>query len=301
MDTLRQMVVFATVVEAGSLRRAGKVLGISTSAVSQHLHRLERELRVTLLNRSTRRVSLTDAGEAFYGGCREVRDAVDLARERVAAARDVPAGELTIGAPSTLAATRLPQALRPLLVAHRQLTLRLLVSDERFDPIHFRLDVAIVVGEVADSALVAHPLATWEAVLCAAPSYLTLRGTPREVADLAAHDLLVLAQDYVPGALEMTGPGGQRIPLGLRGRHVCNNQLTLRRMALDGLGVSVQAAEEIAGDLETGRLVRVLPHWSFGRVPLRALTTSRAHQPARVRLALDALRREFGAPGGDAR
>lgn len=294
------MVVFATLVEAGSMRRAGSALGISTSAVSQQVAKLERDFKVVLLHRTTRRFVLTEAGEAFYRDCRQVRDAAHAARERLLAAREAPEGELVVSAPSMLAEMTLPLALAPLLRVYRRLNLRLLVADERFDLVDSKVDIAIVVGRVPDSTLVGHLLATWQLILCASPAYLAERGVPLEADDLGEHDLLGLAQDYIPESFTLEDAEGREALLMWRARHLSTSQSALRRMAIDGLGVSVQAREEVDDELRLGGLVRVLPQWIVGRAAVRALTWSRSREVPKVRLALDTIRRFFAKRATDA-
>lgn len=193
MDRYRRMAMLAAVVENGSIRRSARELGLTPSAVSQQIRRLEQETGVTLLRRTTRRLALTEAGEAFYEGCAAMVAAARSAHDRLAALQESPVGELRISAPAGFAANHLVTALAPFLVAHPAIALRLVVTDEPIDIIRERIDLAIKISRpLPSSSLVRRHLADWPLVLCASPSYLARRGTPDVPQDLAQHDFLAL-------------------------------------------------------------------------------------------------------------
>jgi DNA-binding transcriptional LysR family regulator len=297
MDRYRRMAMLATVVESGSLRGASRELGLTPSAVSQQLRRLEDEVGLTLLRRSTRRLALTEAGAAFYEGCAAMVAAARAAHEGLAAVQDAPQGELSIGAPPGLAAAHLVPALAGLLEAHQALRLRLLVTDERVDLIRDRIDLAIVIGRpLPSSSLVRHHLADWDLGLCASPVYLARRGAPREPAALLRHDVLSLPH-WHHGRDVLTAPGGRRYRVAVRPRVTSNNQHAIRLLTLAGAGLSFQALPEVAAELADGRLVRVLPEWTLPGVSVDALTPSRARAPVKVRLAIEALKRHLARAG----
>ena len=201
------MAMLVEVVERGSMRRAARALGLTPSAVSQQIRQLERETGVTLLRRSTRRLALTDAGEAFYEGCAAMVAATRTAQERLSALQDSVTGELAISAPVGFAGVHLTSALVPLLAAHPTLTLRLVATDDQLDLVKERIDIAIAIGTTPPaSTLVRQHLASWPNVLVAAPAYLRARGTPRVAADLASHDFVTLPRWHHPADV-LTGPG----------------------------------------------------------------------------------------------
>jgi LysR family transcriptional regulator, transcriptional activator for aaeXAB operon len=256
---LRRMAVFATVVERGSMRQAARELGLTPSAVSQHIGQLERETGVTLLRRSTRRLALTDAGQAFYEGCARMVDAARTAHEQLAALHDEVTGELAISAPVGFAAAHLSAALRPLLAAHPQVTLRLVVTDDQLDLARERIDVAVAIGTSPPAtSLVRRHLATWENVLVASPDYLKAHGTPKHLDDLARH-VFVSLPPWHHGGDVLSGPGGRRVRLAPKPRVISNNQLTIKQLTIAGGGLSFNVVPEIAQELQEGRLVRVLP------------------------------------------
>src|SRR5262245_24751753 len=163
---LRRMAVFASVVRSGSMRRAARALGLTPSAISQQIRQLERETGVTLLRRSTRKLALTDAGEAFYEGCAAMVAAAREAHDRLSTLHDSVSGEPSISAPVGFAPAHLAPALAPLLAAHPTLTLRIVATDDQLDLQRERIDIAIAIGTTPPATtLVRQHLADWENVL----------------------------------------------------------------------------------------------------------------------------------------
>ena len=290
MDQYRRMAILAAVVEQGSIRRAARELRLTPSAVSQQIRRLEEETGVTLLRRSTRRLSMTEAGEAFYEGCAAMVAAARSAYDSLTALQESPVGELSISAPAGFAATHLLKAIAPLLAVHPALSLRLVVTDDGVEIISDRIDLAITIGTpITSSTLVRRHLADWPLVLCASPRYLAQRGVPASPQELAQHAFLALPR-WHHGTDVMTGPKGQQYRVDVAPRVLSNNQVAIRDLTLMGLGLSFHVVPEIAGDLAAGRLVRVLPDWTLPPVAVAALMPSRTRQPSKIRMAVDALR-----------
>jgi DNA-binding transcriptional LysR family regulator len=285
------MAVFAKVVQTGSMRRAAREFGLTPSAISQQIRQLERETGVTLLRRSTRRLALTDAGQAFYEGCAAMIEAAQSAHARLSELHDEVVGELAISAPVGFAATHLSIAVRPLLAAHPRLTLRLVVTDDQLDLARERVDLAIAIGTAPPaSTLVRRHLATWDNVLVASPRYLKEHGTPRAPEDLSQHTFISLPPWHHGGDV-LTGPEGRRFRLAPIPRVTSNNQLTIKQLTIAGGGLSFNVVPEIAHELRIRKLVRVLPKWRAPQLSVDALMLPRASQPAKVRAALDALLR----------
>jgi len=288
MDRLRRMAVFASVVERRSMRGAAAELGLTPSAVSQHLRRLERELGVALLHRTTRKLSPTVAGERYYEGCAEMVRAARLADERLAELRDELVGELRLAAPAGFAGPMLAEPLAPLLAAHPRLRLTLVLHDENVDLTEHRIDVAVRVGTLDDSRYVARRLAEWRAVLCAAPGYLAARPLVESPEALGALDWLLHGRDA--GIIELAGPGGATCRLRVEARLNANSMPAVREFALAGLGVALQPEPEVRALFAQGRLVPVLPEWSTPPMAIHAITPRRDAQPAKVRAAIAAFR-----------
>lgn len=314
MDEYKSYAVFAETVAAGSMSAAARRLAMSPSAVSQTIRALELAAGVTLLHRSTRKLTLTEAGERCYPHCRQLLEAARSASDSLAMARDAPTGELRVAAPVGFAAHVGP-ALAPLLAQSPQLRLRLLVDDAMIDLIDARIDLAIRVGKIADSSWTARRLCDFETVLCGAPAYVERHGAPVSPQDLARHQWLASAKDAIEGspsgpgspadrrsalALDLHGPAGERERLEVAVRVTSNNQLALQQMCEQGMGLARLVHADVLPSLSRGALVRLLPQWRFGSMPVTAVTPQRDGEPAKVRLALEALKRYFAALPGTA-
>lgn len=246
MDQLRRYAIFAAVVEAGTMTGAAKALGMTPSAVSQHIGQLESLLGLTLLHRSTRRLSLTEAGEVVWQGCQSLQQTLNQTELRLSEVRDSLLGEVRITAPVGMAGQPLALALSPLLQAHPGLCIRIIADDEKRDLIAERIDVAL------RSAPCRTPPwwpASWARPGCcsAPPAYLARKGTPRTPADLATHDWL--SGDMLGSGLLLLDERGGEHRVRFKPRVLCNNVLPLRQFALAGQGISLQPEGEVGEDL----------------------------------------------------
>jgi DNA-binding transcriptional LysR family regulator len=274
---------------------AAEALGMSASAVSQQIGKLEQSTQVSLLHRTTRKLTLTEAGASFYESCAQVLALAEQAEQRLAELRDAPVGELRMAAPVGLPGKLLSEALAPLLRAHPGLSLRLFFHDEMIDLIERRIDLAIRVGQQDDSSLVARHVADWRMLLCAAPAYLARCGPvegPQQLLDL---DWLSLNTDRWQ-QVTLYGPDGALQRLRIESRVACNNILSVRQFTLAGMGVSVQPEPEVREQLASGQLLVLLPAWQPAPIGIYLVTPRRDAQPAKVRYAIEALRRSLLAP-----
>jgi DNA-binding transcriptional LysR family regulator len=289
MEDLKRMAVFAAVVQHGSMSGAARALGMSTSAVSQQVRKLESEGGVTLLHRSTRKLALTDAGQRYHARCAAMWAAVLQARAELAASRDEPSGELRLSATVGFARHIAP-ALGDLLAAHPALRLRLLVDDSPIDLINARIDLAVRFGRLSDSTWAARRLCGMQWWLAASPAWVREHGAPRDPDAVLHHSWLGFAREGVNGlVLEMRSPQGEPRALRLEPRIASNNQLSIQQMCEAGLGLALVASIDAATALATGQLVRLLPDWAFGAMDIWAVTPQRDAQPAKVRQAIAAL------------
>jgi DNA-binding transcriptional LysR family regulator len=300
MDDLQAMAVFAAVVQQGSMSGAARQLGMSPSAVSQRLRALEAAHRVTLLHRTTRKLSLTEVGQRVYAHCQVLVQSATGAREQMQLARDTLEGELRLSAPVGFA-RHVGPALAPLLASHPGLKLHLQLDDRLIDLLDARIDLALRGGRMPDSMLTARRLCSFGWVLCAAPAYLARAGTPQTPADLAAHDWLA-GEMRTERASELAlthRDGGPAQQLRLLPRIVSNSQLTVQQLCVAGLGLAALVRPDADDDLSSGRLVPLLEAWRRAPMPVWAVTPQRKAQPAKVRHALaalqHALRRQPGA------
>jgi DNA-binding transcriptional LysR family regulator len=302
MSDLKSYVVFAETVSAGSMSAAARRLGMSASAVSQTIRALERVTGVTLLHRSTRKLALTEAGERCYPHCLRLIEAASAAQNSLVHARHAPIGELRIAAPVGFA-MHLTPALAPVLADWPQLRLRLLVDDAMIDLIDARIDIAIRVGALPDSSWIATPLCELDVVVCASPGYIEQHGTPGSPTDLARRHWLSLAPDTSDAsidephstAIEFRHRNGGHQQIQIAARIVSNNMLTVQQMCEQGMGMARLGLADVLPSLRRGALVRVLPEWRLASMPVTALTARRSAQPAKVRLAMQALRRYFAS------
>ena len=300
MDQLKRMAVFAEVVAAGSLTAAGRRLGMTPSAVSQHLKQLETALGLALLHRSTRQLTLTEAGARYIEGCTAMVAAARSADQALARHRDEPEGELRIAAPIGFGGL-LAQALAPLR-DYPKLTLRLLLDDALIDLIDQRVDIALRAGNLPDSSLVARKLGSMGAQLCAAPAYLAARGWPQTPQDLGAHDWLggrpaSLATETVL----LINSVGEQAKVQVTSRVQASQVTALHALCVAGWGIGVVVSDDDRRALADGRLLPVLPQWRLPDMAVYAVTPRRGEQPAKVRHALALLAAHFDTlPGRSA-
>jgi DNA-binding transcriptional LysR family regulator len=305
MQDLRQLVVFAETVSRGSMSAAAKRLGMTPSAVSQTIKSLERQSAVTLLHRSTRKLTLTEDGKQCYFHCLQLMASWKAATDSLTQARDAPTGELRIAAPLGLG-PRIAPALASVLSTWPQLRLRLLVSDEMVDLIDARVDLAIRIGTMADSGWTAQKLCDLETIMCASPAYLARNGTPDSPQDLSDHQWIALERQ-VDAARSVDSSDGATpvIPVTLFGerrmkqtvhvgvRVVSTTQPAIQQMCEEGLGIARLSYIEVLSSLKHHSLVHVLPKWTFPALPVTLVTPRKDGQPAKVRAAVDALRSYF--------
>lgn len=326
MDDLKPLVVFAQTVDAGSMSAAARRLGMSPSAVSQSIRALEARGGLTLLHRSTRKLSLTEAGERYYPHCKRALEAASAAAESLQRARDAPVGELRISAPVGFA-NHIAPALAALLTEAPQLRLRLLMDDAMIDLIDARIDVAIRVGQLVNSNWVARHLCDLETILCASPDYLNRHGVPLAPNDLSGHQWLALtraAHTESPGTvtgatsatkltavrsdqsssqavvvpLDFCTADGQRQRIEVEASIASNNQVALQHLCEHGMGIALLARVDALESLQRGALVQVLEPWRLGTLPVWAVTPRRDGEEAKVRITLDYLKRYFAALPG---
>lgn len=297
IENLNRMAVFATVVKEGTLAAAARRLGISPSAVSQHLRQLEDAVGVPLLHRSTRKLTLTDAGAAFFPGCETMLNSAREASLRLAEMRDTLSGELRISTTVGIGGQPLCQALMPLLQQHPGLQLRIFATDNVLDMIEHRIDIALRVNrQLNDASVIAHQLTEWPLVICAAPRYLSLHGVPEHPQQLINHRWI----NGMPAGGNVNGriielQHAQQSPLKLRldaGQVMSDSMHVVRAFTLAGQGISLQPLFEIQDKLSSGELMLLLPEWRPAPFRLTALTLERV-LPEKTRQALQALRSHF--------
>ncbi|HYE00940.1 MAG TPA: LysR family transcriptional regulator, partial [Alphaproteobacteria bacterium] len=261
MDKLAALTVFRRVVERGGFAAAARDLGLSNPAVSKQIAALETGLGARLLNRTTRRLALTEDGRAFYERTCRILDDLAEAELAVGDAARAPRGTLKVNAPMSFGLAQLAPRLPEFMALHPGVTVDLALDDRVVDPLEGGFDVALRIRtHLPDSSLVARRLAPVGRALVAAPAYLARRGAPADPDDLAGHDCLTYALAAQPGRWAFDGPDGRR-EVAVRGRLVANNALALRLAVLAGQGLTLTPRFVVADDIAAGRLVPLLPDW----------------------------------------
>jgi DNA-binding transcriptional LysR family regulator len=285
MDLLGALGVLVRVVETGSFSAVARERESSQAAVARQVSQLEDHFGVRFLHRTTRKLSLTDDGEMLLGLARPVLDGIEEIEAALAQQSALPVGLVRVGA--TVSCSRfLAQRLPTLLADHPGLKVELVVSDRLGDVIEDRLDLAVRVGEITDASLVARRSRTSERVAVAAPAYIKRRGEPSSPAELANHTCIVhdVGPDSDVWTFIMTeGPKGFRVSGGF----LANDLRGVHLAARTGYGVAYLPLVEVADDLSSGRLVRVLTDFPAPGVPFSLVYPSRRHLAPRTRLVMD--------------
>ncbi len=301
MDQLRSMEIFAEVARLRSFSGAGRALGLTRAMVSKHILQLEERLGARLLYRSTREVSLTDAGQAYLPACVAT---VELAREAARAIAPAGAelsGPLRIQAPSSFGGLWLADALARFSLRHPQLQPSLHVDDALLDPIRHGFDLSIRVGGIPDtSGLALRRLAPCRGVLCASPGYLAQRGMPASPDDLLAHQCLHFSH-LTDGTSWHFTRGQEQRTVRVSAGFTSNNGVVLHQAALRGLGVVYSTTFLAWQSLIDGTLVPVLPEWELPLNDLTALYPAGRQLSPKVRALIDFLVEQYQpAPPWDA-
>ncbi|MEQ8354789.1 MAG: LysR family transcriptional regulator [Kiloniellaceae bacterium] len=287
MSLLENMRVFVRVVEQDSMSAAGRLLRLSPAVVSHRIQTLESHLGVRLLNRTTRRVQPTDQGLAFYQACQEVLAAVERAETVVAGDSGAPQGSLRITAPLGFARRVLAPLVPEFQALHPKVTLQLRCSEHIIDLLTESVDVALRMAIHSDSSLISRKIVDCERLLCAAPAYLSDKGTPRQPQDLHDHNCLLLR---FPGSQQfrwtLRTPDGPQA-LSVQGGFDADDGDLLTGWALDGRGIVLKPLWEVAEHLKAGRLVAVLPETPPEPVTLSVLYPHRRLLPTRVKAFAD--------------
>ncbi len=301
LDQLRGMGVFACVVEKSSFSGAARELGITTSAVSQQIRSLENEMEVILLHRSTRKLSLTEAGQAFFHSCREMLAAAERGKVRINELRDELVGDLRIATTPEIGAMHLVPALSHWISAHRGLSVHFEAENKYIDLIEGRIDIAVrMSSKIEDSNLTAVPLARVEQILVASPSYLNQSAPISRPEDLKNHDLIPInvMNNYQQFSFQH-GVTSEVVDLEMRSRLYSNNVLVAKSLCQHGHGLARILYLDVQKDLFNGSLVEVLPEWKLPAFTLYAVISRREQQPMKIHRCLDALKQYFSQlPGG---
>ena len=295
MARFTQMTTFAEVVARGSLSAAARAEGIAPAMIGRRLDALEARLGVKLLQRTTRRLVLTDEGAAFLEDCHRILAELTDAEAAVSEHSARASGHLTISAPAGFGRQHVAPLLPSFLAEHRDVTVDLNLDDRVVDLIGAGIDVAIRIASLGDSNLVGVKLADNQRVVVAAPAYLKRHGRPRTPGDLARHNCLAISSEGSQRGWTFR-EGGKTVTLKVAGNMVCNDGAVLHEWALGGRGLAWRSMWEVAAQIEAGQLVTVLDEFAAPGNDIYAVFAQRRHLPLRVRVFVDFLRRTYAQP-----
>lgn len=314
MDRFASINTFVTVVGCGSFVSAAERLNMSPATATYHVQWLEGRLGARLLNRSTRKISLTEAGRAYYDQCAAILAKLEAADSGILALTSMPRGTLRLNAANALSA-----GMAPLIggfgVAYPEIAIELITTDGMVDLVQEGIDLAIrfncgvlrCPNQMPDSSLIVRRLGHFRLILCAAPTYLEKHGVPREPNDLARHRCIAYMYpgfDKLTRAWCLNGADG-KVSVPVSCKLQTNSIETLLNAALDGRGIVMACSRAADAALRSGRLLRVLPDYNFGDFPIVAVYPHRQHVSAKVRSFVDFAAKHFAEepafPDGNAR
>lgn len=281
MDRLTSMAVFVRVVEKGSFVAAAEEMAISPTMVGKHIRYLEQRLNAPLLNRTTRRQGLTEAGRVFYERCRRLLADADAAEASARALLSSPSGLLRISAPVTFGNRVLTPILTEFLQRHPEVEAEVVLSDRKVDLIEEGYEAAFRIGPVADDGLVARALPDYRMTLAASPDYLAQHGEPTRPEQLSAHCCFGFSQWDGNHFWRLLGPLGE-ISVPVKPRLKMDSGEGVRRAALAGFGIALHAGMLLDEDIAAGRLIRVLPEYSPLPRPMHLVYLPERRQSAKL-------------------
>lgn len=295
MDNLTDVAVFVRVVERGSFTRAADELELSRAVVSKYLTRLEERLGVRLLNRTTRRLSLTEAGAELFAASRGALERIAEAEGAITRLQREPRGTLKINAPMSFGILELAPALPEFLRRHPDIQVDLRMDDRQVDLVEEGFDVGVrITQRMAPSSLVARRLTTCRQWVCAAPSYLAEHGVPETPEDLSAHNCILYQYASAANVWRFRARGGREIAVAVTGNLRANNGIAEREAALRGVGILLTPSFYVGEDLRSGKLVRLLSEYSLPELGIHVVYPKRSHVPPKVRVFVEFLARHFG-------
>ena len=292
MDRFLEMQTFAAVVDAGSFVKAAEALGLSKAAMSRHVGELETRLGVRLLQRTTRRLSLTEEGQVFYARSKELLAGVDEAEAEITSRSGAASGLLRINAPFTFGILHLAPLWGVFRSQYPQVALDVTLADRVVDLVDEGYDVAIRIATLPSSTLISKRLASTRMVLCASPSYLAAHGAPQHPAELAAHAVISYSYLATRDEWHFVGPQG---PVSVKTQPCIrtNNGDTCRAAALAHQGIILQPDFLVGRDLASGALLELMPTFRTLELGIYAVYPTRKHVPPKVRALIDFLAAHF--------
>lgn len=294
MDRITAAEVFVRIAERGSMSAAAEALDMSRAMVTRYLAQMEQWAGARLLHRTTRRLSLTEAGEETLARCRRMLEVSAEMATAASACADEPRGLLRVACAQSLAQEVLAAAVADYLRRHRQAAIDLHIDARPVNLVEERIDLAIRITNELDPNLIARPLGHCASVVCASPAYLAAHGTPRSVQDLATHNCLTYS--YFGKSLWQFAHGGERVAVPVGGTLSANESQVLLAAAIEGAGIAMQPAYSANWPIAQGRLVALLPDFVPQGLGVYGVYASRRQMPASLRMLLDFLVARFADP-----
>jgi DNA-binding transcriptional LysR family regulator len=287
MDRIMSMQAFVQVVDSGSFSGAARRLGVSPALVTGHVQSLEKRLGVQLLNRTTRKLNLTEIGRSFYDRSSRILAEVDEAESQAAAQQSTPSGTLRLNTSVSLARLVTP-LIADYVALYPEVSFELVMTDRMVDMVEEGFDMALRSGPLPDSSLMRRRLGIGRKVLCAAPAYLERHGRPTRPQELAGHNCLMHLNPPLDGHWQFTGADGEH-DIEISGNLRTNSIEGLRAATLAGLGICLLPAVNVSDDLSRGHLVRLLPDYRTSEVAVQAVYPPGRHVSVKVRTFVDFL------------
>lgn len=299
MDKFQAMNAFVAVVEAGSFVGACDATGLSKPVISRQISGLEQALGVRLLHRTTRSLSLTNEGRAYYLRCKDVLAAIQDAEAEAGMRASQAHGRLRVGAPQDFGTQYLASLWGPFLARNPELELDISLSDRVIDLVEEGFDMVVRIGRLPDSVLVSRKLASSRMLLCAAPAYLAAHGTPNHPSELSGHEIISYAYSSFGDEWTFTHAQGERVRARVQPRVHVNSGVTCTAMAVSGQGVVLQPDFLTHEAIRAGTLVELMPAWQAGSIDAHVLYPTRTLLPLKVQLLRDFLVEAFRDPPWD--
>jgi DNA-binding transcriptional LysR family regulator len=290
MDRLEAMSIVLAVVEAGSLSAAARQLGIPLATVSRKVSDLETHLRTRLLNRSSRRIALTDAGRSYVAACKRILEDVEEAERSASGEYSTAKGDLIITAPIVFGRVHVLPIVLKFLAAYPEINVRIVLADRMANLLEDHIDLAVRIGELPDSSLVATQVGLIRRVVCGSPAYFAERGMPRSLGELGSHDCITFEGLTSPRAWTFTR-GKSDVSVAIRSRLIVNTAEAAIDAAVAGVGVTRVLSYQIADAVRAGRLVVALQEFEPAPWPVNLVYAGQGRLPLKLRAFLD-----FAAP-----
>jgi len=290
MEELKRIGVFTKVAQTKSFSEAARQLGVAKSGVSKQIRLLEEEIDVRLFNRSTRQLTLTEAGKIYYRHCEHIVNRAELALDELRHYQNQPTGTIRISAPVPFGRTILMPVIKQLNDLYPKLNVDLQLDDKVVNIVEQGIDLALRVGALQDSNLIAKKLCDTPAMLIASPQYLASYGMPNSPKDLTSHKWLALSVQAAPYTKTFVHKvSGEQTTTSLQGNLSINSVEAIISAALNGLGVSMLAKVTIEDYIKSGELITLLPDYRLNPVPIYAVYPHREHLPSKVKIFLKLL------------